>query len=357
MIYKSILVAIGLSTTLLPHAVLAAEESYLPLVNIPGVTDPNNFNDYLNALYALSISIAALIAVVKIVIAGAEYMLDDIVTHKTEAKAEIKSSLIGLLIIIGAVVILNTINTDLTHMTILDNTDHVTVDDHVVTNFKDCKQEGSNCSKVPCTQLNSESWKYITDPNNLGLSCEKSCDNLDSGAYVDGGDCYYDPAALSKLQNDYMSQLTIDQCKNKTNCEAAYCISTGLTGNGGTIVGGITGMYAAMCKPQCLNDRKGTFVDPNTGICVFSSQTYLSEEECSKHSRDGFAWSGGTCKKYSTSKNISCSIQVEQVCTDLGVCTDGATVSDCTSATASCTSQNGQSVPNAAGDAIVCYFP
>lgn len=89
---------------------------FLPLVGIPGVTNAGNegFGDYINALYRLSISIAALLAVIKIVAAGAKYMLSDIVTSKEAAKDDIRGALIGLLIIIGAVVILTTVNSDIT---------------------------------------------------------------------------------------------------------------------------------------------------------------------------------------------------------------------------------------------------
>jgi hypothetical protein len=90
---------------------------FQPLVGIPGVTDASNqgFGDYINALYRLSISLAALLAVIKIVAAGAKYMLSDIVTSKESAKDDIRGALVGLLIILGAFIILNTINTDITN--------------------------------------------------------------------------------------------------------------------------------------------------------------------------------------------------------------------------------------------------
>lgn len=91
-------------------------EEYKPLVGIPGVTDtgsPLDFNSYINSLYTLSISIAALLAVIKIVIAGVKYMLSDIVTQKGEAKKDIQGALIGLLIVLSAVLILTVINPDL----------------------------------------------------------------------------------------------------------------------------------------------------------------------------------------------------------------------------------------------------
>lgn len=92
---------------------------FQPLVGIPGITDPTtDINTYINILYALSISIAALLAVIKIIIAGVKYMLSDIVTSKQEAKSDIQGALLGLLIVISAVLILNVINPQLTETTL-----------------------------------------------------------------------------------------------------------------------------------------------------------------------------------------------------------------------------------------------
>lgn len=104
---------------ILPVGVLAAPATFTPLVGIPGIdqyTGPGSLNLYINALYRLSISIAALLAVIKIVAAGAKYMLTDIVPAKEEAKKDIQGALIGLLIVIGAIIILNTVNSDLTKL-------------------------------------------------------------------------------------------------------------------------------------------------------------------------------------------------------------------------------------------------
>ena len=89
------------------------------LVGIPGV-DANtaSIGQYINALYILSISIAALLAVIKIIIAGVKYVLSDVVTSKADAKSDIQGALIGLLIVISAVVILETINPQLRAMSL-----------------------------------------------------------------------------------------------------------------------------------------------------------------------------------------------------------------------------------------------
>lgn len=97
---------------LIPTLVLGA--TYSPLVGIPGVSNSNtDFNLYINSIYALSIGIAALLAVIKIIIAGVKWMLTDVVTSKEDAKKDIKGALIGLLIVLSAVLVISVINKDI----------------------------------------------------------------------------------------------------------------------------------------------------------------------------------------------------------------------------------------------------
>jgi len=84
-------------------------QSYKPLVNF-GIDPDADFNGYINNLYALSVSIAALLAVIKIVIAGVKYMLTDIAFSKSEAKKDIQGALLGLILILGAVLVITVIN-------------------------------------------------------------------------------------------------------------------------------------------------------------------------------------------------------------------------------------------------------
>jgi hypothetical protein len=97
-----------------------AQTKYEPLIKIPGISSSlnGNFGEYVNFLYALAISVAALIAVVKIIVAGMKYMMSEVVTTKGDAKKEITNSLLGLLLILGAYIILYTINPQLTNQTI-----------------------------------------------------------------------------------------------------------------------------------------------------------------------------------------------------------------------------------------------
>ncbi len=98
----------------LPSITLA---QYTTLVDIPDLSGTLTFNSFVNALYVLSISVAALLAVIKIVIAGVKWMVTDVVPNKGEAKKDIQNALLGLLIILAAVLILTVINPNLTGVT------------------------------------------------------------------------------------------------------------------------------------------------------------------------------------------------------------------------------------------------
>ncbi len=125
--YKNLLLLIIL---LLPVSALAFIDDPNPniyLVGIPGIKGTSlSFDTYINALYALAISVGALVAVLKIIIAGMKYMLSEVVTSKTDAIKDIQNSLFGLIIVVSAYLILNTINPNLLRTelitTTLDNT-------------------------------------------------------------------------------------------------------------------------------------------------------------------------------------------------------------------------------------------
>lgn len=112
---KKLWIGVGI-LAFLPIVVSAQDIS--TLINIPQLSGEDGFNGYINAVYAICISIAALLAVVKIIVAGVKYMFSDIITHKSEAKKDIRSALFGLVIILGAVLILNLINPNLTQFNI-----------------------------------------------------------------------------------------------------------------------------------------------------------------------------------------------------------------------------------------------
>lgn len=104
-----------------PWLVLAQSDGFVPLIGIPGLSATEyNIGGYVNALYILAISVAAFLVVAKLILAGFKYMLTDVVPQKEEAKKDIQGALTGLLIVLGAVLILETINPQLTQLNVLN---------------------------------------------------------------------------------------------------------------------------------------------------------------------------------------------------------------------------------------------
>jgi hypothetical protein len=106
---------------LLPLVSFAVE--YTPLIRIPGLENINStgFEKYLEIIYVLAIIGAAFIAVGKLLLAGLQYVGADVVTDKADAKKNIKSAIIGLVIILLATTLLRTINPQLVNLSALPN--------------------------------------------------------------------------------------------------------------------------------------------------------------------------------------------------------------------------------------------
>lgn len=91
----------------------ADDGTYHLLAPIPGlgqITATTNIGDYFNIIFKIAIGLCAVLAVVMIVLGGIQYMGDESVFGKTEAKSQIGKAILGLLIAIGSYALLNTIN-------------------------------------------------------------------------------------------------------------------------------------------------------------------------------------------------------------------------------------------------------
>ncbi len=80
---------------------------------IDKTTNPCPFGNYLNIIIKLVIGIAAVLAMVMIVMGGVEYMTSELVSSKEAGKETITHAILGLLLALGAFMILNTINPQL----------------------------------------------------------------------------------------------------------------------------------------------------------------------------------------------------------------------------------------------------
>jgi hypothetical protein len=98
-----------------PFFVFAA--NYIPLqpITIPGGGSlyGKDILESLKNIYTFAIAVAGGLAVIKIVWAGAKYMLSDVVTNKSDSIKEIQAAVYGLLMALGAFVFLYTLNPNL----------------------------------------------------------------------------------------------------------------------------------------------------------------------------------------------------------------------------------------------------
>lgn len=100
---------------------------YVPLVGLPGANpSPNqDLSQYFNKLYMLIVAVGAIIAFLKIALAGAKWSLSEIVTDKSDAKRDIQGALLGLAILLIPFIVLNTIYSGLTDLNVLSKSSQI----------------------------------------------------------------------------------------------------------------------------------------------------------------------------------------------------------------------------------------
>ncbi len=282
---------IFLAILLLPiFDVLAIE--YTPIVGIPGLEGTQDFNGYINALYTLSISVAALIAVVKIVLAGAKYMLSGTISDKSSAKEDIRNSLIGLLIIIGAVTILSTINSDLTNFTIFDESDRITVNDRYIPTEEmqeHCdaiEARGGDCGEILCDEDSASEAEWdrlqpIIDSSCSNPSCADRCEAIGGvmrgqGWFGDGAQkCdRVDKNIIEGWIQDFHQQQAVLNCPAGETCVGMGCMySNG--DDSGYAAGSICKEgeayyddYQTNCAAECEMRGEDSIYLPETRTCV-----------------------------------------------------------------------------------------
>ncbi len=84
-----------------------------PIGDLERITPDVDFGKYVNTVLGVIIGIAGAIAVVMFVVAGIQYMASDVITSKGAAIGIINNTLSGLALLLGAFILLRTINPDL----------------------------------------------------------------------------------------------------------------------------------------------------------------------------------------------------------------------------------------------------
>ena len=93
-----------------------AQDQYTPLTPLPGTetTAPAPAEDlvskYVERFFQFGIALAGALAVIEIIVGGIQYMGTESISNKGDATERIKNAVLGLLLALGAWLILNTIN-------------------------------------------------------------------------------------------------------------------------------------------------------------------------------------------------------------------------------------------------------
>lgn len=104
---------------------IAAEGDFVPLETIPGVIDAETAKDpskFFNGLFTFGIAIAGFLAVIMIAYGGIQYMSTDAVSGKGEGREKITYAIMGLLLVLFAYILLNTINPDILKFDLFNKT-------------------------------------------------------------------------------------------------------------------------------------------------------------------------------------------------------------------------------------------
>ncbi len=298
--------------SVLPTLVTAEESStneFVPLVGVPFVdtTAKASLSTYANSLYIAAISLGAVIAVLKIIFAGVKYMLTEIVPDKSQAKKDIKGALLGLILIIGAVLILNTINPTIANITALQDLPDLTVDvdshDNTVTG--DSNVAGYYVEDCPLlrTSVRCKTWceetmggTYLVDGSqpffDLGivsdittssLQCkiayveQDTYDCTDTGAKDADGASVYSCDKVITVCEKFDGTASVSKTGASIDCIDTEDVLTRLCPEGDTTCtvsacnqqGEQTWLGSVKCEEQCV-DKNGIY-DSQTDACVISS--------------------------------------------------------------------------------------
>ncbi len=183
-----------LSLFLVATGVYAGQYTYEPLVGLPQLSGQGKtLSDYFNQIYIATIAIGAILAFIKISIAGVKWSMSDIVTDKSDAKKDIQGALLGLAILLIPFIVLNTIYSGLTKLNVLDKASSVSITPAVNTtqiptqNTTNQTQQQPPLPKVGYTMINCNFTpiKTGTDMNGApiygsydGTDCKQQCASL-----------------------------------------------------------------------------------------------------------------------------------------------------------------------------------
>ena len=236
-------------------------------------TQASNLGKYLNIMISLFIGICAVLAVIMIVVGGIEYMASELPGNKGHGKERITHAIFGLLLALGAWLILNTINPDLLK-TDLSSLKNVTIiNDFVLSGAQSL--DGKTGAKINFKADACPAATAAQAATGVDRALILSIFAQESSGGVNVGGCSSDgsPNAQGKTANMYPADVanlqTILAGLGKSPPVNVSCAGTG--GHGGAMGG-------MQILPSTWLASGGTGKNPwNTGDAMTVAATYISD--------------------------------------------------------------------------------
>ena len=115
----SLIAAIHFAPVALYAQPAGSGQNFVTLVpQLPLLGNQTSVPELLNALFGITIAVAAMLAVIMFVIGGFQYMASEAIGSKGDAANRMRSAVLGLLLVLISILILNTINPDITKLNI-----------------------------------------------------------------------------------------------------------------------------------------------------------------------------------------------------------------------------------------------
>ncbi|MBI2451097.1 MAG: hypothetical protein HYV52_02035 [Parcubacteria group bacterium] len=231
-----------------------------------GITTPagatSDLGNYLAYVYTLGLGASGIAALAMIVWSGIKYMTSEIVTSKEEARKDIQAALFGLALLLGAYLILNTINPNLVSLTNPELERPAAVQGY-------CGTSGQKQSEFTppscCSGYQSDNegiCRYV------GLTEGSAC----PATITNGVNCSSDQVCSNnKCKVKASFNETCSDVKNSSDCLSGLtCISTGIIGGNCHKPTGqrVESEYCGDNINSC-----GSGLKCSAGICVVSTST------------------------------------------------------------------------------------
>lgn len=186
----------------------------------------------------MAIIVAAVIAVIKLILAGAQYVLSGVVTDKANAKKDIRSALVGLLIILAAITLLTTINPNITNLPdlkpldadiaksmseLIDRTGTKTNPGFEYGAEYVCNRLGNDCVKGSCGVGDWMKPLVHVDWQAVYLNCSDACEMLGGYYYEDGGASHSCVYSANTYRETTKESLLKKYCEPGYECRITYC--------------------------------------------------------------------------------------------------------------------------------------